>query len=662
MKLALRFLGRRDEGVALLVVLIFLLAIGTWSASFLWFMNQQQARAGARYRSAAAMRLAEAGVHRALSILESRAPDGSPGRAWRSGGHTEELYAGALPGRFTIRLQDEADGAVTVVSTGEAGGVTRRLQARVYLAAPALLAGLYGAHTVRLQNPPAATVILPYGAGLGGAPWIHLAAGREVWFATTQVSINDPAARFEAGPGPLDPPESPDRAVPLPRPGPVRILLPPGGELTLDKARQRVDVQQLRVMGIYVEGVIVRTEAFPLVPEVDTGFYQGLAAANTSNAELNEAAGTYLGDGDLIRKRDSLYSQKQFEQLQAYQKARGGPQRLRGVVYVTGLVSLLSGERLHIADGALITASTVHLSEGAELVITHGAASRALPGLIVLGNGALFVTEGARLRVHGLVYSSRTIDIGQGAQVDVVGSVLGKEPGLSFFNRAATIVIRYDPAVLGTPGLRVPQDAPVIAWVAAWEELPPTPIPQVAATLPEATPAPLRTLLTTPSPPSPPVPLPPAVETEPDIDPAAQPAPSPTSPRGVPRPVVTRRPPAPTPPPARRTGTPGPVRPTPSGAPTASPTMVIPAPPPAPRDVNEAFVLVVIGPISDANRAAEIAADLTVTGYSLRLNRREGSTYFITLGPYRRSVVEGIVKAVRARFGVGLPVVVIPAP
>ena len=90
--------------------------------------------------------------------------------------------------------------------------------------------------------------------------------------------------------------------------------------------------------------------------------------------------------------------------------------------------------------------------------------------------------------------------------------------------------------------------------------------------------------------------------------------------------------------------------------------MVIPAPPPAPRDVNEAFVLVVIGPISDANRAAEIAADLTVTGYSLRLNRREGSTYFITLGPYRRSVVEGIVKAVRARFGVGLPVVVIPAP
>ena len=32
--------------------------------------------------------------------------------------------------------------------------------------------------------------------------------------------------------------------------------------------------------------------------------------------------------------------------------------------------------------------------------------------------------------------------------------------------------ISYDPAVLGTPGLLTPDDAPVIAWVTAWEDLP----------------------------------------------------------------------------------------------------------------------------------------------------------------------------------------------
>jgi len=33
-------------------------------------------------------------------------------------------------------------------------------------------------------------------------------------------------------------------------------------------------------------------------------------------------------------------------------------------------------------------------------------------------------------------------------------------------------MIRYEPAVLGTPGLRVPEGVPVVAWVAASEDLP----------------------------------------------------------------------------------------------------------------------------------------------------------------------------------------------
>src|SRR5438105_5699511 len=66
---------RACDGTALLVVLIVLLAIAAWSSSFVWLMNQQLTRAGARHRSAAALAVAEAGVHRALSILEGVAPD-----------------------------------------------------------------------------------------------------------------------------------------------------------------------------------------------------------------------------------------------------------------------------------------------------------------------------------------------------------------------------------------------------------------------------------------------------------------------------------------------------------------------------------------------------------------------------------------------------------
>jgi len=144
----------------------------------------------------------------------------------------------------------------------------------------------------------------------------------------------------------------------------------------------------------------------------------------------------------------------------------------RGVIYIRGGMSLVNGEQMRIVVGALITEDTVHLGRGALLEVTHSMAARALPGLIVLDNGRLVVTQQARLRVHGLVYVNGAIDIGEKARVDVVGAVLANDPGLSFRSLAAAVVIRYDPAVLGTPGLRVSTDAPVVAWVAAWEELP----------------------------------------------------------------------------------------------------------------------------------------------------------------------------------------------
>lgn len=464
---------RRQAGAALLVVLVILLAVTASSGSFIWLMNQQQTRAGARLRGAAAMAAAEAGVHRALSILESVGPDGrSPGRAWRPAAHAEPFQAGPLQGRFTLSLADDADGAILITSAGEVAGVTRRLRARVYLASPALLAALHGTSFIRLEQPPAATFILPYGAGIGDRPWIHIAAGRGIWFATTQVSINDPSLAFDAAPGPVDGPAGADGATAPPRPGPVRLLLARGAELMLDQARQRVDVEQLRAMGVYVEGVVLRAEALPPAPQVDRAYFQARAVSNAGNAGLNKAAGEYFGDPDLARKRDSLYSTAEFERLQAYLKATGRPARLQGVIYITGGLSLAGDQQVRIVDGALITEGTLHLRRGASLEVTHTAATRTLPGLMVLEHGALVVTQDARLRAHGLVYVSRVIDIGEGARVDIVGAALSDDRGLSFRNVGATVVIRYDPAVLGTPGLRTPGDAPVVAWVAAWDELP----------------------------------------------------------------------------------------------------------------------------------------------------------------------------------------------
>ena len=147
---------------------------------------------------------------------------------------------------------------------------------------------------------------------------------------------------------------------------------------------------------------------------------------------------------------------------------------------------------------------------------------------------------------------------------------------------------------------------------------------------------------------APPTPQPPAArpaQRTPRPRATASPVRRPATPRPTPRPTATPAPRVQTPPPVVRTPTPVPATPQPS------------------LDVNEPFFVITIGPISDANRASEISADLTVAGYAARVNRPAGgSNYFITLGPYRQSVVDAIVKTIRARFGAGLPVAVTPAP
>ncbi|MDR7481866.1 MAG: hypothetical protein QN183_11775 [Armatimonadota bacterium] len=451
------------------VLVVLLLATGL-SSSFVWFFQRQQTRAGIRYRSAVALAAAEAGVHRALGVLESVAPDGwSPGHLWRPHAHAEAYRIGALEARSVVSISEEADGALLVTGTGEAGGVTRRLRARVHLASPALLTGLYAASLVRLEERPAATVVLPYGRGIGDRPWIHIAAGQGVWFATGNVSINDPSVRLSVGPGPMDPPGEPPDA---PRAGPVRLLLARRAELTLGWDRQRVELPFLRAAGIHVEGVVFRGEALPGLPEVDRAHYRARAGANRLNAPVHRAAGEFLGDVALADKPDSVYTPDELRRLLTYFRDARAVPRLAGVIYLQGGIELVGGQRLEITDGTLVAESTVHLIEGASLEILHSPATRTWPGLVVLDDGALLLAQGARLRVHGLVYVSRLLDAGDGVTVDVVGAVLAGDTRHSVRNRAATVVIRYDPAVMGTPGLRLPPGTQPVVWVASWEELP----------------------------------------------------------------------------------------------------------------------------------------------------------------------------------------------
>jgi hypothetical protein len=461
--------SRGQPGFAVLSVLVLLVVIGASSGIFIQFMHRYQARAGARYRAAAALAAAEAGVHEALSILETAA-EGADGRGPRVVPGSRNAGSGALQWRYSFSTEHEDGGAVIVTSVGEAAGSTRRVRARAQLVSTALLSALHAQGMIRLERAPASTVILPYGGAMGDRPWAHLAAGRGIWLVTADVTLNDASAAVEVGAGPVDTPSAPGSGSKPLVIRPARLLLGPGADLMLDWNLRRIDVPRVRLNGVALDGAVLRTKVFPEIPVVDRAFYQARAAVNTANAGLNKAAGHYFGDGGLARKPDSLYAASEFERVLAYLGTGLAVPSLGGVVYVKAPVALSWGQTMTIVDGSLVAEGVVEIGQGAVLRITHTARARALPGVLVL-DGGLAITQGARLAVHGLVSAAGLIEITDGGHLEVVGSVLAGDPDLSFHNFSASAVIRYDPAVLGTPGLRLPRGAPRVLWVASWEEL-----------------------------------------------------------------------------------------------------------------------------------------------------------------------------------------------
>ncbi|MGQ0571178.1 MAG: hypothetical protein ACT4P5_16880 [Armatimonadota bacterium] len=335
-----------QRGQVLLGVLVLLVAVSGSAATFIWFMNQQQTRAGNRFRSAAALNIAEAGIYRALGVLETAAPDtGIPGREWRPQGYTETVRVGSLEGRFALSIDIDPDGARIVTSVGEVAGVARKIRVRVYLSSPALLAAINGAGIVKVEAPPASTFLLAYGARSADRPWAHIMAGRAVWFSTSNVSVNDPHTAISVRPGPVDPAAGQGDGGKL-KVTPLRIALARGAILAVGAADVPADPIQLRAFGVPIDDVVSRPETWPELPAIDKAYFQALAAANKDNSALNIAAGRYTGDQTLQRNPGSEYSGAQFLSVIAYLAGVREAPRPRGVIYVHGIVAIPEGARI----------------------------------------------------------------------------------------------------------------------------------------------------------------------------------------------------------------------------------------------------------------------------------------------------------------------------
>jgi hypothetical protein len=454
-----------QRGAVLPGVLVFFLMSSGLALLFVSFMDHQQRGAGARYNAALALGAAEAGIYRMLAALESDL-------AGIGGGLFGQVLSGKVEGggrsgEYVVSVSRDRDGGFVLESRGQAGETVRRLRVRVRVAPPALLAALATPGTVKIDGYPAALVIAPYHPRSGELPWVHVMVGRGVWFASTQVTLNTRVPGVELAPGPVG--TQGTAPTELSAPG-VRILLVGTAELTVGTEHSVANVTGLRTFGVPLENVVVRPGNFPRL-YVDRHYFKQLAAMNSANAALNRAAAGYVNDAPLYEKHDSVYSGAQFLHLISYAASRGVPLRLHGVIYVEGTVVLPVDARIVLEEGALVTESTLHLGPGAQLSVMHEQRTRTLPALLVLEQGQLTLAPGARLAAHGLVYVNQGIALAANAVLDVVGSVYVNHSGLAFVPTGAFAAIRYDPAILGTPGLLTVPGEPRVAWVVAWEEI-----------------------------------------------------------------------------------------------------------------------------------------------------------------------------------------------
>lgn len=451
---------RRQDGQALVLVLVvmFILQIAAWA--FLSRMNVEQRFAGGSTRSLAAFYLAEAGLQKVLWGLEQWPPEvptnGEPLP------HQEALGSGM----FAVEaLEHLPGGLISIVVRGEAAGTVRRLKALVRAGPEALAYGLYGQHTVAFDGQ-VRVYLLPSQARGSGRRLGHLAAGGEVRFDSRWATLN----AFRGLRLSLRDRTFPDSSLlgssadTDPDSGLVDIVLAGEAQLRSGTPHEPVTLEDLRrqIGGVGVRRVRTRT-ALP-VPLIDAANYRAWAEANTANAAINAAAGVAGAESGFRPKAHSRYSEDEFEAILDFLRDR--PKRpLHGIVFVEGDVILDEREGLTIIDGALVVNGNIEIGPGARLEVRHSDTTRALPGIIAWGEGTLQIRKEAVATIDGLILAGKDVQIDAGV-LDVMGAVVTG----NFLSQDGIAVIRYNSAVLATVGLR--RVGKGVAELLSWQELP----------------------------------------------------------------------------------------------------------------------------------------------------------------------------------------------
>jgi hypothetical protein len=465
----LRVLGN-EQGQLLPMALGVMLVAGMISVIFTAYVVTSQQLAGHRYRVLAGRYMAEAGVERALWALQ-RGPDN-----WSSlRGLAEPLEAGSLRGSFTIdAVVDRGGGLYDITSTAEVRGTRRAVRATAKLSPPVLQFALFGSRLLRFEGE-SRTYVVPDSAPSACVAEARLSSNGEIWLVNEGVAINDfdgTVLRLRDG----DQPDHALRGNGSGRPSPAdpvgQIIVPDGAALTFGSTHYHLeDPFDIPRLAVRVGAAIIDEGRPEDLPDVDRAALRSLATRNAANAELNEIVGRQMGRLGLRLKRDSVYVREEFELIVAY-LAYAPAQSLTGPVYVRGPVVIPDGASVRIRDGSLVTEGSLTLEPGSSLEVRHSPRSRLLPGVVTIGESSpLVVQQDAVLIVDGLVYAERIFDAGEGATIDIAGALIAADPLLSFRNHSATVVIRYDPAVVGTIGIRPPSSVRAVARIVAWTEV-----------------------------------------------------------------------------------------------------------------------------------------------------------------------------------------------
>lgn len=503
--------GESGQGVLFLLV-VFAVLLAIFGITFLARMHLQHRLAGGQLQALAARYVAEGGVAKAMWYLENRAPDGSDNASWRPHGYGEELQANGLHGRYILEIDDVPGEAVAITSWGEVGPARRGVRVIVKVSPRALGYALFGGGPVTVEGQRAKLAL----AGPeedGCVPRTLAGLNAEFWFRTRGSTLTLISSCAE--------------------PKPVaRLGIANLDRLTVGDLHQPAGIDRLQSFGVHIvnaDQVATKRIAPEALPSLDADTFRHGAAANPANTALNHAVGRAFAWPSLLDKSDSLYTAEEFSLVLRYLRGRNVP--MAGAVFAAGPATIPADAPLTILDGFLAMDGGLTVAPGGSLTVRHQRRGQLLPGLLTVTRetyAPIVVGERARVAVDGLVLAQGVIEVREGATVDVAGAIVATDSDYGLLLHDASLTVRYDPAVAGTPGI-VARTGPRKVVALNWHEVS-SPPPTVQASLaapkppgagvslaaaPEPAPAPLTPVPSSPAP----------VPQRPNPDPGSGPAP-----------------------------------------------------------------------------------------------------------------------------------------